>query len=709
MRDNVIDFLKYQRSRNREVFGEGVPYSGPFSEEGYIQPAVTGDVLERIRALERIARSIESNIVGVTGKEKLLNLKIDYEKELNQAQLLAATTVEGPLLVIAGAGSGKTRAVVYRVAYLLEKGVDPQKILLLTFTRKAAKEMLDRASVLLDDLNAQKVMGGTFHAFSNYILRKYSGIIGIAPNFTIVDQGDAEDIIDLVRGELKIEKKGRAFPKKGRLQEIISRARNLGLTVREVIAEEFGGLAEYVEDIEKIEKAYTSYKRSHNILDYDDLLELFKFCLEENRRFRERVQDDFQYLMVDEFQDTNAVQKEIVDLMGEKHRNVMVVGDDSQSIYSFRGANFENILRFPETYPDCKIIKLEQNYRSSQAILDFTNAIIDNARIGYRKRLFSNIGGGLKPLVKKFYSQEEEAEFVVSMIQELREEGVPLNEIAVLYRATYHGNFIQAELLKKNIPYVVYGGIRFIERRHVKDVLAHLRITLNPYDSVAWNRVLKLIPGVGNATASRIIKHVRENKGELDPSKFKGKKYADDLAKLARVLDSIRAEEVPPAAKVETLKNYYLPLLRNLEYDYQTRILDIDVLYTLACRYDELERFLSDLALDPPSNMFQDKSTPLIDESEEKPLVLSTIHSAKGLEWNTVFIPHLLDGLFPTARSWKDIRSLEEERRLFYVACTRAKRCLFLTMPHTVYSYYGYFTLPSRFLAEIDSEKYEMI
>lgn len=665
----------------------------------------------RLDRLKQIALSIEEKTVRQAPVlDKDAGFKIDYENELNEAQLLGVTITEGPLLVIAGAGSGKTRVVTYRVAYLMEKGVDPQRILLLTFTKKAAREMLERTATLLNDRKVQEVSGGTFHSFANHMLRRYSSLIGLSPSFTISDQGDSEDIIDLVRSELKITKRSRPVPQKGRIRDIISKSRNLNVTIPELIEEQYTGLAEYTEDIELISQKYAQYKQQNNILDYDDLMELLGHHLKYNERFRHKIQSSFDYIMLDEYQDTNIPQKEIADMIvyEKESRNIMCVGDDSQSIYRFRGANYENILRFPETYPECRVIKLEQNYRSTQPILDFTNSLLENARLGYRKELRALDSLGGRPVVKNFYSQWDEAEYIVSKILELREGGIPLNEIAILYRASFHGNAVQTELLKHNIPYVVYGGIKFIERRHIKDLLAYLKINFNPYDAVAWNRVLKMIPGVGSATANNILKHIHENKGKLHPQAFARRKYHEELKKLANVLGEINHDSMPVADKIEILKRYYAPILQGMEDDYLNRLPDIDVLYNLALRYDDdLEKFLTDLALEPPSNKFQDATSPLLDEIEEKPLILSTVHSAKGLEWNTVFIPHLLDGLFPSVQSIRSVEEVEEERRLFYVACTRAKRNLYLSMPAEFFSFGVVFTEPSRFLSEVEEFKYE--
>jgi len=676
----------------------------------YETPVLTDEVNDKICNLQLIAKDIENRIVKSDHIIKHEgSYKIDYINSLNEAQYLAVTTIEGPILVIAGAGSGKTRTIVYRVAYLLEKKVPPQQILLLTFTRKAANEMLARTASLLNDLSSQKVLGGTFHSFANNILRKYAKLLNISPNFTIIDTVDSEDVIDLVRHELHFEKRNRAFPRKGRIQTIISKSRNCNKGIKDIIQKEYSGLLEFLNDIETISKAYREYKKINNIFDYDDLMEFLRDSLKTNNDFCVKVQESFRFILVDEYQDTNLMQKEIVDLIAQKYRNVMVVGDDSQSIYSFRGANFENILRFPETYTDCKFVRIEQNYRSNQDILSFTNAVIINAVMGYQKNLYSTKLAGGKPVIRKFYNQEDEAEFIVSKVLEIREKGIPLNQIAVLYRATFHSNFIQAELLKRNIPYVVFGGIRFIERRHVKDIIAYLRIILNPLDPVSWNRVLKLIPGIGDMTASKIVQHIHKLGGKIDFSNYDNRKYSSELSKLSDVLNRALKNEVSISQKIDIFKEYYAPILQSLETDYEIRLLDIGVLYALASKYDNLEQYLSDFALEPPSNQFQKDAIPRIDETEDKPLVLSTVHSAKGLEWHSVFVQHLLHGLFPSARAFDEIEELEEERRLFYVACTRAKEQLFLTMPSYVSSWDAFFTLPSRFLIEVDKDKYELL
>jgi DNA helicase-2/ATP-dependent DNA helicase PcrA len=428
--------------------------------------------------------------------------------------------------------------------------------------------------------------------------------------------------------------------------------------------------------------------------------------LRDNSKFRESLQKQFQYIMVDEFQDTNIIQKEIVDLIADGHRRIMVVGDDSQSIYAFRGANYEKILRFPAKYPDAVVVKIEENYRSNQKILDFTNSIIDNARIGYRKRLFTRNQRQNIPVIKQVNDQQEEAEFIVNRIMELAEQNVPLNEIAVLNRADWHNRYIQAEMNKRAIPYVVVGGFRFNERMHIKDIISYLRITYNPSDAVAWHRVLKYIGGVGHVTAGTIISDFHSSENPFSFDSFRQRKFYSELLELGMMLAKASQPECSLTRKVELIVDYYSPILKERFDDYFIRMQDISVLVDLSKRYRDLDRFLSDFALDPPSKRVADQTRPLIDEGEEDGKVtLSTVHSAKGLEWSAVFIPQALEGMFPSNRA-KNIEEMEEERRLFYVACSRAKEELYITFPRTIFSYDAVFHLPSRFLVEIDKEKY---
>ncbi|MBK8805480.1 MAG: UvrD-helicase domain-containing protein [Bacteroidales bacterium] len=666
-------------------------------------------IKEKIKHLQSIVRSIEEKPVVVIDEHVFdKKFKINYHERLNKSQLAAIATVSGPLLVIAGAGSGKTRVIIHRLSYLLELGVSPQEILLLTFTKKASKEMLGRAEELLQNKLVAKVMGGTFHSFANHILRKYANLLDLPHNFSIIDTSDSQDTIDLIRSELKFGQTDKAFPKKARIQEVCSSARNRNLTIKEVIETDFTGIVKYTKDIELIYRGYGQYKTICKLFDYDDLMEVLRDKLKQNLVFREKIQDLYRFIMVDEFQDTNLVQKDIVDFIAQKHRNIMVVGDDAQSIYAFRGANFENILRFPETYPDCKVVKIEQNYRSNQTILNFTNAIISNAVLGYPKKLYSENNTQFKPIIKKFYNQEEEAEYIVSVILQLRERAVELKNMAVLCRSTWHWHHIEFELQKRGIPYITVGGLAFHEKLHVKDLIAYLRLTQNPYDAVAWHRILKLIPGIGKTASGTIIKDVMQNSGKISLEKYNTKQYSGALQLLANTLMTAADSNMSVKERISLIKEYYIPILQSRENDFAVRILDLNVLEEMSAKYETLELFLSDFALDPPSKKYSDRTTPMTDEDEEKPLTLSTVHSAKGLEWFAVFVPHALDGLFPNSKALNSIEEVEEERRLFYVACSRAKEELYITMPSYVKTFNAFCSYPSRFIVEIDKENYRM-
>ncbi|HLO60272.1 MAG TPA: ATP-dependent helicase [Bacteroidales bacterium] len=704
--DVISDFASQVNESKHQSYGGEMHGELPdLKAHDFPEALMPEDTIRKINELRLIIRSIESRPVSDTEITLSRPYKINYTAELNRAQLEAVTSINGPVLVIAGAGSGKTRVIVYRVAYMIENGVFPQDILLLTFTRKAAAEMIGRVQEILKENSVQKIFGGTFHSFSNYVLRKYANMLNLSSNFTIIDTEDSADTIDLIKSELKMVKKDKAFPKKHRIQDIISSSRNRNLTIRYVIENEFSGLNDFIPQIELIAQAYEKYKKICNLFDYDDLMDVLRDSLRDNLQFRIKMQQEYKYIMVDEYQDTNVVQKEIVELLTGRQQNVMIVGDDAQSIYSFRGANYENILRFPQQYPDCRVIKIEENYRSNQNILDFTNDIIRNAHIGYKKKLYSRIARQGLPFVKKFYDQQTEADYIVTKILEFREKGISLNQVAVLVRAFWHARYIEIELNRRGIPYVAVGGLAFNERKHVKDIISYLRIVQNPYDAVAWHRILKYLPGVGLITARKIIERINAEK-QFTISSFENSKFAEGLKELTSMLNKASRPELSVSARIEIIKEYYSPILQATEHDYQVRLLDIDVLIDLSLKYESLNRFLTDFALDPPSKKFGDRSTPLIDETEDKPLTISTIHSAKGLEWYAVIIPHALDGLLPSVRALKNIEELEEERRLFYVACSRAKQELLITMPSYVATYQGFLSYPSRFLVEIEKGKY---
>lgn len=625
--------------------------------------------------------------------------KIDYKRELNDAQYQAVAKTEGPMLVIAGAGTGKTRTLTYRVARLIELGVRPQSILLLTFTRKAAREMLRRAAILLDE-RTEHVSGGTFHSFANMTLRKHAHELGYDSNFTILDQGDAEDVVNVLRTRLGFAEKKKRFPKKQTLWKMYSMSVNTVTPLDTIIARDFPQFAENIDDIIVLAQAYVSYKRKNNTMDYDDLLVNLVQLMERHPDIRAKLSQQYRYVMVDEYQDTNALQARIVMQLGGEHENVMVVGDDSQSIYSFRGANFRNIMDFPKAFPDCEIITLEENFRSTQPILDLTNEIILQSAEKYEKHLFTRRGGGESPALVMVEGENTQSRFIAQTILELREEGIPLGEIAVLFRAGYHSFDLEIELAKHNIPYVKYGGLKLMETAHIKDVLAHLRVIENPKDIISWTRILLLVEGIGSTSAERITDEILRGLNPLSAAaedRIKQLVRGEGVDELIGMLRSIVSEGMSVGDKVERLLAYYLPILKLHYDDYPKRTKDLEMFQSIAERYRSLSTMLTDMALEPPNESVEGL---IPDGNEDERLTLSTVHSAKGLEWNTVFVMYLVDGRFPVTAAAETFESMEEERRLFYVACTRAKQRLYLTCPTNIYdrSTGVILSKPSRFL-----------
>ncbi|TAL10413.1 MAG: ATP-dependent helicase [Nitrospirae bacterium] len=631
---------------------------------------------------------------------------LKYEDELNAGQLAAVTAVDGPILVIAGAGSGKTRTLVYRVARLIESGIPPESILLLTFTRKASEEMLRRVGALIG-LRTDRVTGGTFHSVANMLLRRYGRAIGLEPGFTILDRGDSEDVINLLRTQQGLNDKARRFPRKNTINEIFSKSVNKLLPVEDVVLGEFPQFTDEIEDLQKLCRAFESYKRSRLLVDYDDLLVRLRELLDTDEGVRQRVSEAYRYVLVDEYQDTNRLQAEIVRRIAATHDNVMVVGDDSQSIYAFRGATFRNIMDFPKLFPGTRIFKLEENYRSTQPILTLANEVINLAAEKYSKTLFTRKGEGPSPVLVKAGDENTQSRFVAQRILELREEGVPLEEIAVLFRSSFHSFDLEIELTRRNIPFVKRGGFKFIETAHVKDILAHLRVVENPKDAVSWNRLLMLLDGVGPRKSQTLIEAMlAEDGGGLAALKAAAEKGAgaQALRDLVRLLEDIGGgSSMTPAEQMNAVCGYYLPLLKQQYDDYPKRTKDLEHLYTIAARYGKLDSFLADLTLEPPDTSLFDVEA--ADRDAER-LVLSTIHSAKGLEWHTVFIIWALDGKFPSLYSMTADEDIEEERRLFYVAVTRAKQNLYVSYPVNIFDRASGMVLskPSRFIEEVRSD-----
>lgn len=627
-----------------------------------------------------------------------MHKNIDYKNELNKAQLEAVTSIKGPHLVIAGAGSGKTRVLVHRAAYLVEQGVSPEQILLLTFTRRAAEEMLKRASLLLDE-RCKKISGGTFHSFANMILRKYAKFLGIDNNFTILDQADAEDAVNLVRVQMGYHKSEKRFPRKHAILEMISKSVNKSADIAGVIYDEYPQFMEFSDDIKKIRQGYGKYKRQKSLLDYDDLLVFLKDLLTRHEDVRAAISARYKYIMVDEYQDTNKLQAHIACLLAADHSNIMVVGDDAQSIYSFRGANFKNIIDFPKIFKDTRIITLEENYRSTQPILNLTNAVISRAKEKFEKHLYTKKKEGVAPVFLDCPDENSQSRYVAEKILELREEGVALKDIAVLFRSGWHSNDLEIELAGRNIPFVKYGGQKFVEAAHIKDVLSYLRIAYNASDQVSWLRALLLIPKIGPKTADKIMQTIIARK--QDEEFLRKNEY---LSKLFVLLKDVDCRKDEPAKIIDKFLGYYQPLLKNKYDDFNKRLSDLDSLLRIAERYKSVEHFLTDMALEPPERSLVEAGKA---DKDDTALTLSTIHSAKGLEWHTVFMIYVAEGHLPSYLSLETDEEIEEERRLFYVAATRAKANLFLLKPHIDRSPRSFmdtggsiFTQVSRFLEE---------
>ncbi len=596
-------------------------------------------------------------------------------RELNESQYRAVTTTQGPVLVIAGAGSGKTRTLVYRVAHLVESGVPPEAILLLTFTRKASQEMLWRAGRLRNE-NCNRVVGGTFHGVANMLLRRYGARIGYGSSFSIIDRADAEGIVNLLKSSLGLGKHNKRFPSKRAVINMISGSVNRSIDLEELVQDQYAHLSDHLEDILTLHKAYQQFKFDHGLMDYDDLLVNWKRLLVEAPEVQQAVSERFAYIMVDEYQDTNLIQADIIRLAAHTHDNVMVVGDDSQSIYSFRGADFYNIMRFPKVFQGTRIIKLEENYRSTQPILSLTNDIIKNAAEKYTKTLFTSIEGDLKPMVFAARDEREEAAFIVRNIQQLLAKGVALTDIAVLFRSSFHSYKLELALGSENLEYEKRGGLKLTESAHMKDMIAFLRVLVNPQDTLSWNRILLQLEKVGPATAQKISATIAQANDALEALKnyTPGKTWHDSYARLVRLFVDLHAENLSPAALFEIALIYYQPIFERLyNDDFPKRQKDLEQLKSIMGGYEDLQSFIDDTTLDPP------EESPREGRGMDR-LILSTIHSSKGLEFEAVFIIGVADGRFPHASATFG-EQWEEERRLLYVAATRAKKYLYLSYP----------------------------
>ena len=645
-----------------------------------------------------------------------------YREELNEEQYAVVTAPTGAALVIAGAGSGKTRAITYRVAYLIERGVAPSRIMLATFTNRAAREMLRRVEQLTGG-NVRRVWGGTFHRIANLILRRHAAALSYGSNYTILDAEDARDFLSVCVDEAGIDTKARRFPKPEVLQDIISFATNTDQPVAEVVARRYPHFEPLTPQIMRVDRNFAERKRERNAMDYDDLLLNWKRLLLEKDEIARLCAEQFEHILVDEFQDTNKLQSEIVDLLGSRHRNVMVVGDDAQSIFAWRGAQWSNIYEFPQRYPEACLYRLETNYRSTPEILGVANVSIAVNRQQFPKILrAARPSLGLSPALVPCRDAEQQAAFVAARILELRDEGVPLEEVAVLYRSHYHSLELQLELTRRAIPYRVRSGVRFFEQAHIKDVIAYLRLVVNPRDELAWKRVLRLIPQVGAATVNRIWERIAlaedplalVARGDVDAvAARRGSGWADFRA----LLESLVQDETrrSPARQIELIlaRGYEAHLIGTYE-NAEARLEDLRQLARYSAHYDSTEEFLAELAL--LSTERYDAPQPVTGEDvvmggdEDELLTLSSVHQAKGLEWRAVFIIWGADGKFPSPRALRDAEGEEEERRLWYVALTRARDQLYITYPLMVtdYSRQSIVQRPSRFITEVPPELYEI-
>jgi len=686
-----------------------------------------------------------------------------YRAELNDEQFRVVTAKPNAALVVAGAGTGKTRAITYRVAYLLEQGVSPQRILLATFTNRAAREMLRRVETLTGSQNVHRVWGGTFHRIANLILRRHAVSIGYDSNYSILDSEDARDMINVCIDDMGIDTKAKRFPKADVIQSIISFANNTDLPIENVIAGKYPYFEMLTQQIKRVDVVYQSRKRERNVMDYDDLLLNWKRLLIEKPEIADLYAEQFQHILVDEYQDTNRLQAEIIDLLAVKHRNVMVVGDDAQSIFAWRGAEFTNIYEFPKRYPEATLYKLEINYRSTPEILGLANTSIACNRKQFPKILTAvRRSRDFKPALVPCSDVDQQSAFVASRILELRDEGTNLEDIAVIYRSHYHSIELQLELSRRNIPYRIQSGVRFFEQAHIKDVISYLRIIVNPRDELAWKRILKMIPGVGKATANRVYESLMLAEASKSSPPYEGGVAAasadgvvlsdtsqqnaeketvqrpDFISLLLRSSDALQAGRLRssqpwqkfvvllemlvqqenrnnPAKQIELILTHgYEQYLQENYENAEARTEDLKGLAAFANRYKSTEDFLSELAL-LSTERFKEPQALVGEEvisgaDEDELLTLTSVHQAKGLEWKAVFIIWAAEGKFPSPRSLREVESEEEERRLWYVALTRAKDELYLTYPLMLTDYNRQTVLqkPSRFITECPVDLFEI-
>jgi len=600
---------------------------------------------------------------------------------LNEQQRAAVAFGEGPLLIVAGAGTGKTKTLAHRVAYLIEGGVSPERILLLTFSRRAAREMLSRAARIVGEAQATKVWGGTFHAMGNRPLRTYGRALSLPPEFTVMDQADAADLMNLIRSELGLGQQQSRFPRKDTLADMYSRVVNARQKLSDVLETSFPWCSPEAAGIKAVFHAYIDRKRQQGVLDYDDLL-LYWHALTKAEKTGDVVVGLFDHILVDEYQDTNVAQLDILREMCRVNRNVTVVGDDAQAIYSFRAATVRNILDFPAHFPRAEVIRLEQNYRSTSTILGLTNAVMEPAAEKHAKTLWSERGTGPLPRLVTCLDETQQADIVCKAILEQREQGIALRQQAVLFRTGHHSDLLEVELGRRNIPFVKCGGLKFIETAHVKDILAMLRVLENPLDEMSWFRSLQLVDGIGPGTARQLIGALGVRRPPADQGAGVPSAESPLLALQSESLpvpataseafDAFRwalreAADLPPGSQIDRLRHFYEPVMERLHGNAEARLRDLEQLEHIASGYASRREFITDLTLDPPTSSGDFAGPPLLDDDY---LILSTIHSAKGCEWTSVHVIHAADGMIPSDMATKTREEIDEERRLFFVALT---------------------------------------
>ena len=612
--------------------------------------------------------------------------------ELNPAQLAAAQHGDGPLLIVAGAGTGKTATLVHRVACLIERGADPRRILLLTFTRRAAAEMLRRVEAVLAARGhgsggaSDRIWGGTFHAAAARLLRIHARDIGMEPDFTIMDRGDSEDLMHVARTRLGLGRGGARFPQKSTSLDVYSRCVNAQLPLNEVLHTAFPWCLPAEEGLAQLFAAYTDAKEEQQVLDYDDLL-LFWRGLLADPAGGARVRERFDHVLVDEFQDTNALQADIVSLLRPDGAGVTCVGDDAQAIYAFRAATVRNILDFEQRFPGAEVATLTQNFRSTAPILAATNALIAEAAERRDKELWTDREGGGRPVLATCRDEDEQTQWLCERILAHREQGTQLKQQAVLFRAQHHSMALEMELSRRNIPFHKYGGLRFVEMAHVKDLVSFLRLAENPRDAMAGLRVLGLVPGIGPKTAAALLEALSAAAGDFAAA-WSGARVPEParaawpaVVELFATLAAAGPSDVP--AQVHAVRSVYGPLLERSYDNVQARLRDLEQIEGLAARSQTRSQFLAELVLDPPAYTQELAGPPLLDEDY---LVLSTMHSAKGLEFDVVYVIHAADGNIPSDMATGSAAEIEEERRLLYVACTRAREQLYVSHPLRYYT-----------------------